>query len=65
MAGAMAEEMGEAMAGEMVYTADAAGSAGYTPGHRRPDPAEENTRILVNGGHRPLYQRPEVYAMQY
>ena len=54
MAGAMAEEMAEEMVEEMVYTVDTVVAAEYMPGPRRSDPAEENTRILVNGGRKPL-----------
>lgn len=45
----MAGEMVE----EMVYIAGTAGSAEYTPGDQRPDPAGEN-RTSVNGGRKPL-----------
>lgn len=65
MAGAMGEEMGEEMGEktveemvrEMACVVDTAG----IPGHQRPGPTEQNTRTLVNGECKPLYQRLEDY----
>lgn len=50
----MGEETVEEMERETVCIAGAAGSAEDMPGHQ--SPAEQETRTLVNGGHKPLYQ---------